>query len=72
MDEQDKGGSAVQNLPAIAGDPASIPGSGVGPLEEEMAAHSTILAWEISEDRGPWWVIVYRVAKSRSQLSTHA
>ena len=48
MDEQDKGGSAVQNLPAIAGDPASIPGSGVGPLEEEMAAHSTILAWEIS------------------------
>ena len=48
MDEQDKGGSGVKNLPAIVGDPGSIPESGVGPLEEEMAAHCTILAWEIS------------------------
>ena len=36
MDEQDKDGSGVKNLPAIAGDPGSIPEPGVGPLEEEM------------------------------------
>ena len=35
-------------LPASAGDADSIPGWG-GPLEEEMAAHSSVLAWEI-----PW------------------
>ena len=41
------GGSAVKNLPANAGDSGSIPGSGID-LEEEMATHSSILAWEIS------------------------
>ena len=45
------GGSGVKNLPANAGDTrdaASTPGS-EDPLEEEMATHSGILAWEI-----PW------------------
>ena len=43
MEEQDKDGSGVKNLPAIAGDPGSIPGPGVGPLEDEYG-----IAWEIS------------------------
>ena len=41
----------VNNLPASSGDlrdMGSIPGSG-NPLEEEMATHSSILAW-----RTPW------------------
>ena len=42
------GGSMVKKSPADARDPGSIPGSGRS-LEEEMAAHSRILAWEI-----PW------------------
>ena len=25
------------------------------PLEEEMATHSTVLAWRIPMDRGAWW-----------------
>ena len=43
------GGSVVKNLPANTGDTGdevSIPGLG-NPLEEEMAAYSSILAWEI-------------------------
>ena len=32
----------------------------VGPLENEMATHSTILAM----DRGAWWVAVQGVAES--------
>ena len=36
-------GSVVKNLPANAGDPGSIPGSG-RPLEKEMATHSSTLA----------------------------
>ena len=42
------GGSEVKNLPAYAGDPRWIPGSGRS-LKKEMATHSRILAWEI-----PW------------------
>ena len=46
----------VENLPESAGDAGNL-GSSLGskdPLEEKMAAHSTILAWEISwtEDLG--------------------
>ena len=34
-------------------------------LEEGMASHSSILAWRIPMDRGPWWVFpVNWVAKS--------
>ena len=45
------GGSALKNLPANAGD-AGDTGSNPGwedPLEEEMAAHPSILAWRV-----PW------------------
>ena len=38
----------VKNLPASAGDAGSVPGSRRS-LEEEMAVHSSILAWGI-----PW------------------
>ena len=47
------GGSVVKNPPANAGDTGLIPGLGQF-LEEEMAAHSSILAWQIpwTEKRG--------------------
>ena len=35
------------------------------PLEEDMATHSSILAWENPMDRGAWWAIVLGVAKSQ-------
>ena len=34
------------------------------PLEEGMAAHSSILAWRIPMDREAWQVTVHRIAKS--------
>ena len=34
-----------------------------GSLEEEMATHSSILAWKIPMDRGAWWAIVHGVTK---------
>ena len=36
-------------------------------LEKEMATHSSILAWRIS-DRGAWWAAVYGVTQSRTRL----
>ena len=45
------------------------------PLEEEMATHSSILAWRISTDRGARQATVHTVAKSQTQLkqlSMHA
>ena len=38
-------GSGVKNPPASAGDTGSIPGL-EGPLEKEMATHSSILPWK--------------------------
>ena len=42
------------------------------PLENEMATHSSILAWEIPcmEDRGAWWATVHEVARVRHNLTT--
>ena len=72
------GGSVVKNLPAKAGatgDANLIPGR-EDPLEEEMATHSSILAWKKSKDRGAWWATVHGVANSQTWLSnwgdTHA
>ena len=31
---------------------------GEDPLEEEMAAHGSILAWKIPWTEGAWWVAV--------------
>ena len=39
------------------------------PLEEGIATHTSILVWRIPVDRGAWWTIVHRVAKSQTQLS---
>ena len=35
-------------------------------LEEELAAHSSILAWKNPTDRGAWWATVRGVGKSRT------
>ena len=34
------------------------------PLEEGVAAHSSILAWRIPMDGGAWWATGYGVAES--------
>ena len=33
------------------------------PLEKEMAAHSSVLAWRIPLDRTVWWATVHGVAE---------
>ena len=59
------GGSlTVKNLPAIW----EIWVQSLGwedPLEEGMAANSSILAWRICMDRGAWWATVHVVTKSQ-------
>ena len=58
----------MRNTLANAGD--SAPDSWVRkiPLEEKMASHSSILAWQISMDRGVWQATAHGVAKSWSRL----
>ena len=60
------GGSVVKNLPASAGDMASIPGSrrslGVG------NGHPFLLGNLM--DRGAWWVTVHWLQRSRTDLAT--
>ena len=49
--------------------------SGEDPLEEGMATHSSILAWENPMDRGARQATVHRVTKSWTRpkrLSTHS
>ena len=62
----------VKNPPANAGgtrDVCSIPGSGRSPGEGNgnLLQYSCL---ENSMDRGAWWAIVHRIAKSWTQLST--
>ena len=70
------GGSAVKNLPAMQEAKETWVRS-LGQedlLEEGMATHSSILAWRIPMDRGPWQAAVHRVTKSQTplkQLSMH-
>ena len=55
------GGSVVKNLPIGTGDQF------LGwdyPLEKEMAAHSSILAWKNPMDRGAWWTAVHEITNS--------
>ena len=42
---------------------------GEDPLEEGMAAHSSILAWRIPMDRGAWRAAVHGLTKSQTRLS---
>ena len=46
------GGSVVESLPANAGSARVIPGW-EHPLEQEMATHSSILAWKIPQTEEP-------------------
>ena len=39
------------------------------PLEEGMATLCSILAWNLSMDRGAWQVTAHGVAKSQTRLS---
>ena len=68
------GGSGGKNSPASAGDirDTSLALGWEDPLEEAMTTHSCL---ENPMDRGTWWAIVHRVAKSWSWLkwpSMHA
>ena len=53
----------AKNLPAIQETWVQSLGQ-EDPLEEGMAAHSSILAWRIPMDRGIWQTTVHGVTKS--------
>ena len=58
----------VKNLPAVWE-------TWIRSLEEEMATHSSILAWRIPMDRGAWWAMGYipwgvKKSDTTKQLST--
>ena len=57
----------VNNLPAVRETQVQSL-AWENPLEEEMAAHSSILAWRIPMDRGDWGAIVHGVTKSQTRL----
>ena len=61
------GGTVLKNLPAKAGDTGSSSSLGQeDPLEEEMATHSSILAWRI-----PWTEEPGRLQSMGSQRVGH-
>ena len=64
-----------KNPPAMqnnAGEVGLIPGLG-GPLEEEMATHSSILAWKIPWTEEPGGLQSLATIRTQlKQLSTHA
>ena len=74
----DSGGSEVKTLPANAGDTEDVVQSRAWEdiLEEEIATHSSILAWKIPVDRGAWRAIAHGVTKAldlteRKHTHTH-
>ena len=58
----------VKHLPANAGDPGSIPGSGRCP-GEGIGYPLQYSCLENSEDKGTWQATVHGVSKSRTRLS---
>ena len=56
------GGSYREESVCSAGDPSSVP-AWEDALGEEMAPHSSILAWRIPKDRGAWWATVHEVTE---------
>ena len=65
------GGSVVKNpLPMQVPQESWVRSLGQeGPLEEEMATLSSILAWDKPMYRGAWWATIHEVAKSQTGLS---
>ena len=61
----------VKNLPAVQETWVRALGWG-DPLEEGMAAHSSMLAWRTPLDRGAWWATVHGVSETdvTERLST--
>ena len=59
----------LKNPPASAGDTSSVPGLEI-PLEEEMATHSSILAWEIPWTEAPGGVQSMGLQRVRHHLET--
>ena len=61
----------VKNLPAMQETPVRFLGQ-EDPLEEGMAAYSSILAWRVPMDRGAWRATVHGVAEwnTTERLST--
>ena len=57
----------VKNLPTVQETWVQSP-VWEDPLEESMAAHSSILVWRIPTDRGICWATVHRVEKSQTRL----
>ena len=64
------GGATVKNLPAVQETRVRSLAQ-EDPVEKEMAAHSSILAWRTPMDRGAWRATIHGVTKSRTWLSTH-
>ena len=58
----------IKNPPANAGKAGDLDFIS-GSLEEEMATHSSILAWRIHKERGTWGTALHGVAKNQTQLS---
>ena len=58
----------VKNLPAMQEMQVLSLGQ-EDPLEEEMATHSSNLAWKIPWTEGPGGIIVHGVTKSGTRLS---
>ena len=66
------GGSTVKNLPAKQ-EMRETQVQSLGredSLGEDMATHSSILAWRIPMDTGAWRATVHGVAKSQEQLKS--
>ena len=59
----------IKNQPANAGDAGSIPGLGTSP-EEEMATHSSILAWKIPWTEEPGGLQSMQLQRVRRALQT--
>ena len=59
----------VKNPPANAGEKGSIPGSGISSGE----GNGNRLQYSCLEnpmDRGVWWAVVHRIARSQTQLKS--
>ena len=65
------GGSDGKQSACNVGDLGLILGLGRS-LGEDMATHSSILAWRTPMDKGAWQATVHGVAKSQIQLSNLA